>query len=142
MQHTEGNTTSFDRNALLLAFAWLVAVVATLGSLYYSQIRHFIPCEMCWYQRICMYPNAIILGIALWRNDYAARWYALPLSIIGAGYSIKHLLEQAEVISSACSGPISCSSEYIPQFPIPLQALIAFVLITVSLLLVRPAKAH
>ncbi len=140
MQTAGSKSVSPDRSALLLAFAWLVAVVATLGSLYYSQIRHFIPCEMCWYQRIMMYPNAIILGIALWRNDLGARWYALPLSIIGAGYSIKHLLEEAGYISSACSGPISCSSEYIPQFPIPLQALIAFVLITVSLLLIRPAK--
>lgn len=130
------------RNNLLLAFAWLVALVATLGSLYYSEIRLFLPCELCWYQRIFMYPLAVILGIAAWRSDFNIRLYALPLAGIGWLISLRHNLEQRfpDHFPAACKGPISCTTEYIPSFPIPLQALIAFTLIIVALLLIRTAR--
>ncbi len=135
-------TPSFDRNTLLLAFAWLVALVATLGSLYYSEVRNYIPCTLCWYQRIAMYPLAFLLGIATWRGDLAIRPYALTLSLLGLFWSGYHLLEQwvPGIAPSVCKGPIPCNVEYIPSFPIPLQAGIAFLLISVALLLLRPAQ--
>src|SRR4051812_10965964 len=49
--------------------AALVAVVATCGSLYLSEVAHFVPCTMCWYQRIAMYPLAPMLVVAAWRRD-------------------------------------------------------------------------
>lgn len=136
------SSSTLDRNALLLAFAWLVALVATLGSLYYSEVRNFIPCTLCWYQRIAMYPLVFILGIATWRNDPQIRPYALTLSLLGLFWSSYHLLEQwvPGVAPSVCKGPIPCNVEYIPSFPIPLQAAIAFLLISVALFLVRPAR--
>lgn len=131
------------RGAFLLSFAWVVALVATLGSLYYSEVRLFLPCELCWYQRIFMYPQAVILGLALWRQDLGVWPYSLTLSLIGGSISTLHLLEQTfpERFTLACKPPVPCSVEYIPQFPIPLQALIAFLLIAISMgLLAREAR--
>ncbi len=134
--------STFDRNALLLAFAWLVALVATLGSLYYSEVRNFIPCTLCWYQRIAMYPLVFLLGIANWRNDAGIRPYALTLSLLGLFWSSYHLLELwvPGVAPNVCKGPIPCNVEYMPSFPIPLQAGIAFLLISIALFWVRPAR--
>ncbi|WP_034384458.1 disulfide bond formation protein B [Deinococcus sp. YIM 77859] len=66
-----------------LYLAWVVALVATLGSLYFSEARGFRPCVLCWYQRVMMYPLAIILGGAALRGDLAVRSYVLPLAGIG-----------------------------------------------------------
>ncbi|KGQ22688.1 disulfide oxidoreductase [Thermus filiformis] len=128
-----------NRPLWLLFFAWVVALVATLGSLYYSEVRLFLPCELCWYQRIFMYPQALILFLALWRSDYGVWPYSLALSLVGGGISLLHLAEQRlpGFAPVACKPPVPCSVEYIPQFPIPLQALIAFTLIALSMLLLR-----
>jgi len=136
------SSSALDRNVLLLAFAWLVALVATLGSLYYSEVRNFIPCTLCWYQRVAMYPLALMLGIATWRNDPQIRPYALTLSLLGLFWSSYHLLElwMPGLAPSVCKGPIPCNIEYMPSFPIPLQAAIAFLLISVALFLVRPPR--
>jgi disulfide bond formation protein DsbB len=131
------------RAPLLLAFAWVMALVATLGSLYYSEVRLFLPCELCWYQRIFMYPQAVILGLALWRQDFGVWPYGLALSLIGGSISALHLLEQRfpDLFTLACKPPVPCGTEYIPQFPIPLQALLAFLLIALSMaLLSREAR--
>ncbi len=128
---------------LLLTFAWVVALVATLGSLYYSEVRLFLPCELCWYQRIFMYPQAVILAVALWRQDFGVWPYSLALSLIGGSISALHLLQQRfpDLFTLACKPPVPCTVEYIPSFPIPLQALIAFALIALSMvLLAREAR--
>ena len=72
--------------------AFIVAAVATGGSLFLSEIALFIPCELCWYQRICMYPLSILLLILAWRGDNRAARYLLPLPVVGAGVSIYHML--------------------------------------------------
>ncbi|SDE66166.1 disulfide bond formation protein DsbB [Thermus arciformis] len=133
------------RAPLLLAFAWVVALVATLGSLYYSEVRLFLPCELCWYQRIFMYPQAVILGLALWRQDFGIWPYSLALSLLGGSVSALHLTQEwfPGLFPLACKPPVPCSVEYIPQFPIPLQALIAFLLIAFSMaLLSREARGR
>lgn len=142
MSPMQTHATPLDRNALLLAFAWLVALVATLGSLYYSEVRNFIPCTLCWYQRIAMYPLVLILGLATWRNDVHIRPYALTLSLVGLFWSSYHLLELwvPGLAPNVCKGPIPCNVEYIPSFPIPLQAGIAFTLISLALFLLRPTR--
>ena len=128
-----------SQNAILLYGAWFVALIATLGSLYFSEIKGFIPCELCWYQRIAMYPLVLILGIATFRNDAKVFIYVLPLSLLGGSISILHYLEQKVPgfggIKPCVSG-VPCSSEYINWFgfaTIPFLALIAFILISVAM---------
>ena len=127
-----------------LFHAWAVSVVATLGSLYLSEYLHFVPCSLCWYQRIFMYPLAIALGIASARNDSRIVPYVLPLAAIGAGFSVYHILVQSwpRHASSPFCGPASCAEDVLNAFgflTVPMLALIAFVLIFVTLLLARRA---
>lgn len=123
-----------------LYLAWLVAVIATLGSLYFSEIRGFVPCTLCWYQRVLMYPLVILLGIASYRQDAGVKRYALPLSVLGIGFSGYHVLEQnVSWIGSAalCRAGVPCGAKYINWLgfiSIPVLALAAFTVITVALI--------
>ncbi len=127
-----------------LFISWVIALLAMLGSLYFSEIQGFIPCTLCWYQRICMYPLVIILGIGSFQNDYSVKKIALPFSIIGLLISTWHYLEQkvpgfAEI--KPCTQGVPCSSEYINIFgfiTIPFLAVIAF--LSISLLLIFSKK--
>jgi disulfide bond formation protein DsbB len=124
-----------------LLLAWVAAIIATLGSLYFSEVMHFIPCTLCWYQRIFMYPLAIILGVAVYRNDTGIYRYALPLSIIGwliAGYHT--LLQKIPYLQQfeMCTSGVPCSKDYINWLgfiTIPILAFIAFTIITVCLII-------
>lgn len=115
--------------------SWVIAVIATLGSLYFSEGLKFLPCELCWFQRILMYPLTVILGMAVVRKEYKQSLYALVLSVIGGLFSIFHYLVQKlpamQELGKSC-GIIPCNTDYINWFgfiTIPLLALIAFVLI-------------
>ncbi|ACJ20008.1 disulfide bond formation protein B [Coxiella burnetii] len=77
-----------------LYFAWLTALIATLGSLYLSLVRHIPVCDLCWYQRVCIYPLTILLGIAAYRTDRGVVKYALPLVVLGFLFSIYQYLQQ------------------------------------------------
>ena len=122
-----------------LYLAWLVAMTATLGSLYFSEIRGFVPCELCWIQRIFMYPLSIILGIAVFTDDRTVKKYVLPLTVIGGFISLYHYLVQkvpgfADI--KPCVQGVPCSAQYINWLgfvTIPFLALTAFTLITVLL---------
>jgi disulfide bond formation protein DsbB len=123
-----------------LWFAAAVAIVAALGSLYYSEVADFLPCRLCWYQRIAMYPLAAILAIAAVRGDRHVRWYALPLAVVGAGISIYHILVEhyPSLESGACDPTNPCSIIWVEKLgylTIPTMALSGFVLIAVLLAL-------
>jgi disulfide bond formation protein DsbB len=128
---------SFKKNALL--FSFILAALSMVGSLYFSEIAHFEPCELCWFQRICMYPLAIILGIAAFRKDLKIRVYALVLSAIGlilAGYH--YAIQRLAAASLFCSATseASCSQAPFMTFgyvSIPLMAFTAFAMIIVLL---------
>jgi disulfide bond formation protein DsbB len=131
-----------------LLLSWVAAIIATLGSLYFSEVMHFIPCTLCWYQRIFMYPLTIILGVAFYRNDQWIYRYVLPLSIIGMLISGYHtLLQKLPYLQQfeMCTTGVPCSKDYINWLgfvTIPLLAFIAFTIITVSLLIMsRRPKA-
>jgi disulfide bond formation protein DsbB len=118
---------------LWLAFA--VTAVATGGSLFFSEIANFIPCELCWFQRIFMYPLAIVTLLAAIANDHRVARYLLPLPVIGAGFSVYHLLVENKIVeqTNAClvSAPGGCAVKWIDEFgyvTIPVLALTAFVL--------------
>ena len=125
--------------------AWIVAITATAGSLYFSEVRLFVPCSLCWYQRIMMYPLVIILGVASYRQDAGVARYALPMSILGGAVALFHYLEQKVPGFSApslCRMGVPCTQEYINWLgfiTIPFLALVAFTLITVLLIGVSPA---
>jgi len=126
-----------------LALAAIVGLVATLGSLYLSEIAHFPPCQLCWYQRIAVYPLPVILGIAAWRRDFGIRPYAIALAAIGSAISIYHYqLERFPDQSSlSCSVDVPCTTVWIWRFhyiSIPFMALSGFALI-ITLLLLGPS---
>lgn len=118
-----------------LWLAFLVSALATGGSLFLSEVANFVPCELCWFQRIFMYPLAITTLLAALFNDHRAARYLLPLPVIGAGVSIYHLLVENGVVeqTQAClvSAPGGCATKWIDEFgfvTIPTLALTAFVL--------------
>lgn len=118
----------------------IVAFVATCGSLYFSDVALWTPCKLCWYQRIFMYPQVFLLGLALWRKDRNIARYILLLSVIGAGIALWHYGEQVgAALFPAVIDPnvpcdtsgVSCASTPFFHFgyiTIPMMALTAFVL--------------
>jgi disulfide bond formation protein DsbB len=115
--------------------AFLVAAVATGGSLFFSEVAGYVPCELCWYQRICMYPLAIVTLLAALAGDHRVARYLLPIPLVGAGVSVYHLLVENGVVAQtqACllSAPGGCATKWIDEFDyvtIPTLALTAFVL--------------
>lgn len=128
-------TKQKDSRENILYLAWIAAVVSMFGSLYFSEIREFVPCTLCWYQRILMYPFVIILGIAVIRKDYKITFYTMILSGIGACISIYHysLQKLASIFEAAAAcGPVACTGEYINWLgfiTIPFMALIGFIII-------------
>jgi disulfide bond formation protein DsbB len=125
-----------------LWLAFFVSAVATAGSLFFSEVANFVPCELCWYQRIFMYPLSILTLLAALRNDHRVSAYLLPLPVIGAGFSVYHLLVENGVVTQtqAClvSAPGGCATKWIDEFgyvTIPTLALTAFTLAFAFLLL-------
>jgi disulfide bond formation protein DsbB len=124
-----------------LWIAWLFALAATLGSLFFSEYAHFIPCRLCWFQRIAMYPMAVILLIGAIRRDFrGAALYALALPVLGAGVSIYHIYieNHPEAESAGCKVGAPCATKWIDKFgyiTIPTLALTAFAAIFVMLVL-------
>ncbi|MBI5134198.1 MAG: disulfide bond formation protein B [Candidatus Taylorbacteria bacterium] len=131
----------FSKNSLLVAF--VASLAATLGSLAYSDIIGYEPCKLCWFQRIFMYPQVLIFGIALWRKEPFVRLYGLVLSILGALVALFHYLGQVGVnpLGLDCLAvgySASCAKNFVLTFgyvTIPMMALSAFVLMSLALTL-------
>ncbi len=124
-----------------LWLAFLVAATATAGSLFFSEVAGFVPCELCWYQRICMFPLSIMTLLMALANDHRAARYLLPLPIVGAGIAVYHLLVERGVVgqSTAClaSAPGGCATRWIDELgyvTIPVLTLTSFLLVTLFLL--------
>ena len=124
---------------LLLFLAWLVALAATAGALFAGEVMGQTPCLLCWYQRICMFPLALILGVAAFRADGGAFHYGLPLAGIGALVAAYHSLLYAGIVSEALrpctrNGP-SCTDAAmtLAGLPLPYMSLAAFAAIIVFL---------
>ncbi|MCX7790259.1 MAG: disulfide bond formation protein B [Chloroflexaceae bacterium] len=122
--------------------ALLAAIIATCGSLFFSEVLFWIPCKLCWYQRILMYPLVPILLVGIARDDRGIHWYGLPLSLAGVAVSLAHYLEVLGIIPpSACVGSVPCSIDYLTPIltgplsfiKIPFLALVAFAIISVML---------
>jgi disulfide bond formation protein DsbB len=123
-----------------LTLAAVIAVTATVGSLYLSEVAHFLPCRLCWYQRIGMYPLAVILPIAAFRKDTRAWLYPFALAIAALPISIYHvLLEHFPALETAACDPNNpCSIVWTRHFgvvTIPYMAASGFAAIAVCALL-------
>ena len=96
----------------LLYLAWIVALIATVGSLFFSEVMDLPPCILCWYQRIAMYPLVVIIGVGIVTRDRRMKNYALPVCLIGLAISIYHNLLYYGLIPESiapCVEGISCT---------------------------------
>ena len=130
-------------NSVWLAFA--VALFTTLGSLYLSEIAHYRPCPLCWYQRICMYPLFVTLLVGGLRKDREVYAYVLPPAIIGTGFAIYHTQLQAfpQQHGPFCKGFDPCTVRYVWEFgfvSIPFMSLAAFAFIITMMVALRGAR--
>jgi disulfide bond formation protein DsbB len=127
--------------ANLLYIAWGQALIATLGSLFFSEVMKLPPCILCWYQRIFMYPLVFILTVGIVLRERRIRWYVLPLSVAGLCVAIYHNLLYYGIIAESivpCTQGVSCTTrqiEWLGFITIPLLSLVAFTVITLSLVL-------
>lgn len=127
---------------LELFIPWLIVLIATVASLFFSEVRHKQPCTLCWYQRMLMFPLAIILGIAAFRGAYRIILYVLPLSLLGLGIAVYHVvLIQFFNASGVCA---ACTLTKLSPNPLafPLLSLGAFLLLTVWLIWVYVKHRH
>lgn len=133
---TEQWSTKWPRARLWLAAATIVASVATVWSLSLSLVLGLVPCELCWYQRILMYPLVVVNGIAALENRRGVYRTVLPLSVFGAGIAAYHSWLQISASTSTCSIGVGCASvQYrFLGLTVPNLSLTAFVLITLAML--------
>jgi Disulfide bond formation protein DsbB len=125
-----------SKNGIALAF--FVAVGAVAGSLYYSEIVGLVPCDLCWFQRIFIYPQVILLGLAWWKKDDNIIPYSFSLLGIGTLFSLYHnyIYYGAQPVVDFCSIVSPCTARYIVGLgyvSIPLMALTGFLLMALLL---------
>ena len=131
----------------LLLIIWTQSVLAIFGSLFYSEVMGYIPCDLCWYQRIFMYPLVIIYGAAILKKDVNIALPGVVLSGIGILVSGYHYgLQKLPFLQDAggICGDVPCTSQYINYFgfvTIPFFALIAFTLIFICHLIMLKSKS-
>lgn len=122
--------------------AWFQAIVATSGSLYFSLVLGLVPCTLCWYQRIAMYPLLIIIGVGIFKKINQLKYFVLPLAFVGLIISVYHNLLQFGVIGDStitCSLEVPCTTvNYLFGFvTLPSLSLLSFVVIIVCFLLYK-----
>jgi disulfide bond formation protein DsbB len=128
------------KSKTFLYAALIQAIIATSGSLYFSEIAHFPPCVLCWYQRIFMYPQVVILVVGILKKDKWLPYYVLPLTLVGLGISIYHNLLYYKIIPEAlapCINGVSCTTKFIEWFgliTIPFLSMCSFIIIVACML--------
>jgi disulfide bond formation protein DsbB len=137
-------TETADQTAWTPLFAiWLISLIATLGSLFFSEVMGLPPCVLCWYQRICMYPLVGIATVGLLARDRGVVSYLAPLIVVGLAVAVYHNLLYYHLIPESitpCAQGISCTDrqiEWLGFITIPLLSLSGFVALTGCLLWLR-----
>ena len=131
----------------LLFLAWVLALVSTLGSLFFSEVMGLPPCSLCWYQRICMYPLVLILLMGLFPFDRSVLKFSFPLAIIGFFIAVYHNLLYYKILpesAAPCRQGISCTTvqlQWLGFITIPILALIGFSSILVVLSFIKRKRA-
>ena len=134
---TRAKLYAFVHKYILELLFWAV-LGAVVGSLVYANIIGFPPCDLCWYQRIFMYPQLIILFIAMRRKDKSVIDYLVPLSVIGGVIALYHSFIQwgfsiGPLIGCASVGG-ECAKVYVREFSyitIPFMSFTVFAYIIV-----------
>ncbi len=122
----------FGKNSIV--FTFVISLTAMVGSLIFSELLHFAPCTLCWYQRILMYPQVFLAGFALFKKDNKIMSYLMMLSVIGLAIAGFHYYNQTssnpiDIPCSALGYSASCSDSFFMEFgyvTIPLMAFTAF----------------
>jgi disulfide bond formation protein DsbB len=129
-----------------LAVAFAIALVATLAALFIGEVLGQMPCTLCWYQRIAMFPLVPLLGLAVLRADTGVRIYALPLALAGLALALWHSalyagLIAASIVPCTASGP-SCTDQgqVVLGLPLPYLSTIAFAAILANLSLLKGSR--
>ena len=126
---------------------WAVALGSMVGSLALSDILHLVPCVLCWWQRILMYPLVVVVGVAILRRDEGWAYTVLPMSVAGMALALYHSLLQWGILPAEiapCNAVVSCVTKQIDWFgfvTIPFMSLVMFALVTifsVAYLKIRP----
>lgn len=126
--------------------AWIIALTATVGSLFFSEVMQFPPCVLCWYQRIAIYPLVLVIGTGIILRDRRMKYYALPVCLGGLLIAIYHNLLYYGVIpesAAPCTQGASCTEthiEWLGFITIPLLSLAAFVAMNVCLFFYKPKE--
>lgn len=131
---------------IFLYLAWVGTIISLVGSLYASEALGWVPCKLCWYQRILMYPLVLILPVGIINKDKNSAYYVLPFSLLGmvvAGY--QYLLQIGIIPESLapCVTGISCTTRYINLFgfvSLALLSFISFAFVTVCMLIYQKAN--
>lgn len=129
----------------MLYAAWTLALIASLGAMFIELVMHFPPCDLCWWQRIFMFPLVPVLGLGLLFGDLGSVRCALGLVLPGIGFAGHHSLLFAGIVPAPivpCSQGVSCTdaSMSLLGLPLPFISLIAFV--AIALLLIAALKGH
>jgi len=126
-----------------LPAALAIATVTTLGSLYYSEVAGYPPCTLCWYQRIAIYPQVVVLAVATLRRDAAVWLTSVPLALVGVAISTWHVvIERVPALAGPCDPANPCTLKWVEEFgflTIPTMALIAGSAVITLTLLARAA---
>lgn len=132
-----------SKSSMLIFLSFLVASIATLGSLFFSEVMEFIPCSMCWYQRIFMYPLVLIFLVNLLYPDNKVFKYSMPIVLTGLFFAIYHNLLMFGIIPESvvpCVQGVPCSTKYIDWFGfinIPFLSLIAYFTIFILMIFLK-----
>lgn len=126
----------------ILFIAWIQATVATIGSLFFSLVMKFPPCDLCWYQRIFMFPLVLLIPVGIWKKDPNLIWYTVPLATLGFFFALFQTLLTWGLITDKglCEINAPCNALYINWLgfiTIPLLSAVAFLIIIISLLYAR-----
>ncbi|HLM57234.1 MAG TPA: disulfide bond formation protein B [Pyrinomonadaceae bacterium] len=133
-------------NSSLPYVAWVIALVSTVGSLFFSEVMGLPPCVLCWYQRVAVYPLVLVIGAGIVMRDGRLKYYALPLCLAGLVVSVYHNLLYYGVIPEAvspCAQGVPCTEkqiEWLGFITIPLMGLTSFLGLALCLLLYKPEK--
>jgi disulfide bond formation protein DsbB len=125
----------------LIFACWLLAAVATLGSLFFSEVMGLQPCVLCWYQRIFMYPLVLIFLVGMFPLDNNIVRYTLPIAVIGWGFAVYHYLLYSGYIPEnlqPCSQGVSCAEVNLELFgfiTIPMLSILSYTAIIALLLI-------